>query len=89
MRTSILREGHENIGISGVYGTTVERVSSPGALAVLAHGQSNVHAAPRAHMSLVEGVVGQIAQADKRLFDVWVRGEQREAALGGSSPATY
>lgn len=43
--------------------------SSPGALAVLAHGQSKVHAAPRAHVSLVEGVVGQVGQANKRLFN--------------------
>lgn len=40
---------------------------SPSALAVLADGQGEIHAVPRAYVSLVEGVVGQVGQADERL----------------------
>ncbi len=39
----------------------------PRALAVLADGESQAHAVPCAHVGLVEGVVGQVGQADKGL----------------------
>lgn len=55
---------------------------SPGALTVLAHGQSKVDAAPGANVSLVEGVVGQVGQANKRLVARDFRGQRGRTALG-------